>query len=79
MMDNSCQVDVRWVENNGSYEARVAGEYRGLVSQTPDHPSLMNPGKWGAAWKNRDGGLSSDGPFDTSEEAKIALVAGVSC
>lgn len=61
-----------WTEN-GSYEyqARVNGKFLGLISQSPEHPDLMNPGKWDTIWKTKTGDLkSSDKVFDTPDEAK---------
>lgn len=72
-------INVEWVENNGSYEARISGEYQGLVNQEIDDPAALNPGKWGAVWHTADGGLeSTEMQFDTMDEAKATWIAGYS-
>lgn len=46
------------------------GVHAGSVSQTPDDPRVMNPGKWHTAIIPVDGGLVVlNGHFDTEKEA----------
>ena len=62
---------LKWKESNGSYLAYVRGQYCGLVSQNPDDPRVVDPGKWCATWHSPDGGLESTGAiYDTAEDAR---------
>jgi len=56
---------------------RKGGEYAGLVSQSPNHPDVMNPGSWSAAIHTADGGLWNFGPFETRENATKAGAEGL--
>lgn len=71
--------EIEWVENNGSFEARINHpkvliDYV-LVSQSPNHPDVADPGKWDVVYRIPMDGLSTlPGKFDTSEQAKEAFM-----
>ena len=68
---------IEWKPNNVSFEAIIDGKYCGLVHRNPNHPNVQNPGKWGAVWLTKDGGISSTGMYlETEQEAKEAWIRG---
>lgn len=55
----------------------VNGKFAGLVSQSPNHPDVMNPGKWSASIHTADDGLVVLGHVDTEKEAVDAAIDGL--
>lgn len=49
----------------------------GLVSQVPDDPAVMDPGKWHANILTADSGLVGLGVFDTQKQALDAALDGL--
>ncbi len=47
----------------------VDGKYAGLAAQSPNHPNVVNPGKWNVSIHTADEGSFAFGPFDTEKQA----------